>query len=116
MYQSGVGKLLHMLQWTRNEITNIVRELSQFSGRALQLHVMAMYQVMKYCQSTPEIGLFLKSTVRQDGSPKMLFKITRYSDLDCQSVSGWSTFLFGVPISMKSKMIPVMALLITEAK
>jgi hypothetical protein len=27
-YRSGVGKLLHMMQWTRPEIMNAVRELS----------------------------------------------------------------------------------------
>ncbi len=46
-YRAGVSKLLHMMQWTRSEIMNTVREVSQFEGRALQLHVRAMYRVMK---------------------------------------------------------------------
>jgi hypothetical protein len=53
-YRSGVGKLLHMMRWTRPEIMDLVRELSRFAGRALQSHVIAMYPVMKYCQNTPE--------------------------------------------------------------
>ncbi len=53
-YRSGVGKLMHMMRWTRPEIMNAVRELSRFAGRALQWHVVAMYRVMKYYQSTPE--------------------------------------------------------------
>jgi hypothetical protein len=31
-YRSGVGKLLHMMQWTRQEIMNAVRELPPFAG------------------------------------------------------------------------------------
>jgi hypothetical protein len=56
-YRSGVGKLLHMMRWTRPEIMNSVRELSRFVGRALLSHVIAMYRVMKYCRNTPEQGL-----------------------------------------------------------
>jgi hypothetical protein len=81
-YRSGVGKLLHMMRWTRPEIMNLVRELSRFAGRALLSHVMAMYQVMKYCRNTPERGLLLKPTMRWDGSPMLLFEITGYSDSD----------------------------------
>ena len=33
-----------------------------------------------------------------------------------RSVSGWSTFLFDAPISMKSKMMPIVALSVTEAE
>jgi hypothetical protein len=55
IYQSEVRKLLYMMRWTRPEmIMNPVRELSRFTRRALQSHVMAMYWVMKNCQNTPE--------------------------------------------------------------
>jgi hypothetical protein len=33
-HQSGVGKLLHMMKWTRQEILNAVRELSRFMSGA----------------------------------------------------------------------------------
>jgi hypothetical protein len=122
-YRSGVGKLLHMMRWTRPEIMNSVRELSKFAGRALLSHVMAMYRVMKYFCNTPERGLLLKPTIGSDGSPMLLFEITGYSDLDWakdpitrQSVSGWSTFLLDSPISMKSKMMPIVALSVMEAE
>jgi hypothetical protein len=51
----------------------------------------------------------------------MLFEITgdtdwaNYTDT-CQSVCGCSTFLFDAPMSMKSKMMPIIALLVTEAE
>jgi hypothetical protein len=122
-YRSGVGKLLHMMRWTRPEIMNSVRELSRVAGRALLSHVMAMYQVMKYCCNTPGGGLLLTPTMRWDGSPMLLFEITGYSDSDWakdpitrRSVSGWLTFLFDSPISMKSKMMPIVALSVTAAE
>jgi hypothetical protein len=57
------------------------------------------------------------------GWKSLLFEITVYSDLDWtkdpitrQSVSGCSTFLYDSAISMKSKMIPIVALVVTEAE
>jgi hypothetical protein len=123
VYRSGVGKLLHMMRWTRPEIMNAVRELSRFGGRARQSHLAAMYRVMNYCKGTAERGLFLNPTARWDGDPNFLFEIEGISDSDWakdpdsrRSVSGWSTFLHNAPISMKSKMMPVVALSVTEAE
>jgi hypothetical protein len=48
LHRSGASKLLHMMQWTRPEIMNRVRKLYPFARKALQLHIMAMYQVTKY--------------------------------------------------------------------
>jgi hypothetical protein len=52
-----------------------------------------------------------------------LFEIKGYSDSGWakdpdprRSVSGWSTFLFDLPISLKSKMMPIVALSVTEAE
>jgi hypothetical protein len=42
-YRKGVGKLLHVTQWTRPDIMNSVRELSRFVGGALMAHMKAMY-------------------------------------------------------------------------
>ena len=59
-YQSGVGKLLHMMRWSRPDILNATRELSRHMKKAANCHMMAMYRVMRYCVATPERGLFLK--------------------------------------------------------
>lgn len=42
-YRSGVGKLLHMMKWTRPEILNAVRELSRFMMGATLAHMKEMY-------------------------------------------------------------------------
>jgi hypothetical protein len=102
---------------------NAVRDLSRLGGRARQSHIAAMHRVMKYCEGTAERGLFLNPTARWDGSPNFLFEIEGMSDSDWakdpdtrRSVSGWSTFLHGAPISMKRKMMSIVALSVTEAE
>jgi hypothetical protein len=57
-YRSGVGKLLHMMKWTRPDTLNAVRELSRFMTEATGAHMSEMYRAMKYCINTPNRGLF----------------------------------------------------------
>jgi hypothetical protein len=64
IYRSGVGKLLHMMKWTRPEILNAVRELSRFMMSAATAHLKEMYRAMKYCVGTPNRGLLLKPNMK----------------------------------------------------
>jgi hypothetical protein len=50
---TGVGKLLHMMRWSRPDILNPVRKLSRHMKVAAPAHMKAMLQVLKYCASTP---------------------------------------------------------------
>ncbi len=59
-YCSGVGKLLHLMKWSKPEITNCVCELSRFVSSLLGAHVQAMHQAMKFCDGTPNCALLLK--------------------------------------------------------
>ena len=59
-YRSGVGKLLHMMRWSRPEIQSSVRELARNFQGAVDGHVKAMHRVMLYVISTPNRGLALK--------------------------------------------------------
>ena len=70
-YRSGVGKLLHMMKWTRPEILNAVRELSRFMTGATRAHMVALYCVMKYCVGTPNRGLLLMPDTAWDGDPDL---------------------------------------------
>jgi hypothetical protein len=122
-YRSGVGKLLHMMKWTRPEILNAVRELSRFMAGATRAHMNAMYRTMKYCVSTPKRGLMLQPTMKWDGDPNFEFIITGRSDSDFakdperrRSVSGYSTFLCGAPVTMKSRMQRCVTLDVTSAE
>lgn len=122
-YRSGVGKLLHMMRWSRPDILNAVRELSKFMSGASEAHVVAMKRVMKYCVATPERGLELKPTRKWNGKDREFrFRIKGMSDSEYakdasrKSVNGWAVFLEDAPVSMKSKMMPIVALSVTEAE
>ncbi len=86
-------------------------------------HIQAMYRVMKYCVCTPNCGLLLKPSEKWDGDPNFLFTIEGRSDSDYakdpekrRSVSGYSTFLCGAPVTMKSQMQGCVTLSVTEAE
>jgi hypothetical protein len=69
-YRSGVGKLLHMMQWSRPEIYNAVRELLRFmTVGASDAHIKAMTLVMEYCVETKDLGLVLNPNVKWNGDP-----------------------------------------------
>jgi hypothetical protein len=122
-YRFGVGKLLHMMRWSRPEILNAVRELSQYMSGASLAHVKAMQRTMKYCVGSPERGLLLKVIGEWDGNPSYEFVITGRSDSDYakdtdtrRSVSGTSTFLNGSPIHTRSNTQNSVTLSVMEAE
>ncbi len=122
-YRSGVGKLLHLMKWTRPDILNAVRELSRFMSGATQAHLRAMERVMRYCCKTPNRGILLKPTMTWDGNPDFEFIVSGRADSDYakdperrRSVSGYSTFLCGAPVTMKCRMQSCVTLSVTEAE
>jgi hypothetical protein len=123
VFRSGVGKLIHMMKWSRPDVLNAVRDLTRHMSVATLCHLKAMKRVMVYLTATPERGLTLKPNVQWDGSKEFEFTITGFSDSDFakdpaarKSVSGWSVFLNGAPISMRSKMQDCTTLSVTEAE
>ena len=48
LFRSAVGKMLHLVKWSRPEISNAVRELTRFMSGAGLVHQKAMYRTMKY--------------------------------------------------------------------
>jgi len=122
-YRSGVGKLLYMMKWTRPDILNAVRELSRFMSGATMAHMGAMNRAMRYCVGTPNRGLLLKPDASWDGDPHFLFRVSGRSDSDYakdpdrrRSVSGYSTFLCGAPVTMRCRMQGCVTLSVTEAE
>ena len=81
-YQPGVGKLLHMMRWTRPDILNAVQDLSRYMSGAVKAHMVAMKRVMKYCVNTPKRGLLLKLSSEWDGNPAFEFEICGMADLE----------------------------------
>jgi hypothetical protein len=122
-YRSGVGKMLHMMRWSRPDTLNAVRELSRYMSGATRAHMDAMKRVMKYCCATPDQGLTLFPDQKWNGNREFQFTITGWSDSEYardeesrRSVNGWSVFLNGAPVIMKSKMMNIVALSVTEAE
>jgi len=112
--------LLHMMWWTRPEILNAVRETSRYMSGAVNTHMKAMKCIMKYCVATANRGLVLKPYGKWDGTANFEFEIRVKSDSEYakdesrKSVNGWSTFLQSALISFCSKMMPIVALSVTE--
>ena len=124
IYRSGVGKLLHMMKRSRPEILNAVRELSKFmSTGASEIHMVAMYRLMKYLVGMPKRGLLLNPVGECENDPNFKFTIAGLSDSDYakdperrRSVSGYSTFLNEAAVTMKSRMQGCVTLSVTEAE
>ena len=121
--RSGVGKLLHLVRWSKPEIFNAVRELTRVTSEAGAEHIEAMKRCMKYCVQTKERGRVIKPTMTWNGNKNFLHKIWGKSDSDFAkesatrcSVSRWGVFLNGVSISEKSKMQDLVAISVTEAE
>ena len=123
-YRKGVGKMLHLMKWSRPEIMNAVRDLSRFMTAGASLaHKKAMTIAMKYIVGTPERGLLLKPDAVWDGTKDFEFVIMGRSDSDhakCpdtrKSVSGYTVFLCGAPYKFRSAMQNIVALSVTEAE
>ena len=108
-YRSGVGKLLHMMRWSRPELLNSVRECSKAMKTSAYAHLKMMYQIMNYCVTTPNRGLLLKPQGTWNGDKDFEFKIDGYADANYatnienrKSVSGYSVFMCKAPVGMKS--------------
>ena len=124
LYRSGVGKLLHLMKWTRPDILNSVRELSKFMKQATTNHLKAMYRVMRFCMDTSTRSKTLRPVGCWDGSRDGFeFEIRGVSDSDFakdpekrHSVSGISVFLQDAPISESSRMQDCVTLSVSEAE
>ena len=122
-YRSGVGKLLHMMRWSRPDILNAVRELSRYMTAATPAHMQALLRVMKYCVGTPNRGWVLRPNRDWNGGANHLFIISGLSDSDYakdidtrRSVTGTAVFLEGSCIGARSATQRTVALSVTEAE
>jgi hypothetical protein len=121
-YRCVVGKLLHMMRWSRPEIYNSVRELSRFMTTGTTIsHVKAMKGVMEYCVATENRGITLKPDQKWNGDPEFELIILGRSDSNFakepdtwKSVSGNSTFMCGAPVIHRSSMQKIVAVSVTE--
>ena len=124
IYRSGVGKLLHVMRWSRPDILNRVRELSRYMAGATAHHLKEMHRVMSYCVATSARGWVLDPDMKWDGKDRNFeFIVTGKSDSDYavepdtrRSISGCTTFLCGAPVVCRSRMQKCVTLSVTEAE
>jgi hypothetical protein len=122
LYCSGVGKAMHMMQYSWQDTYNAVRYLAKHMTSATQVHMDAMLRLMKYVDDTRDRGLVLNPTQKWDGSKDHKFIISRRSDSDYakdtqtrKSISGYRVLLEGTPVMFKSSTQKSVALSVCKA-
>ena len=122
-FRSAVGKIMHMMQYSRPEIYNATRDCARHMTQASEKHMKAALRIMKYCVSRPNRGLVLAPTDRWNGSDDFEFVVSGRSDSDyakCldtrRSVSGHRVLLNGSPVSFKSGTQKHVSLSVCEAE
>eukprot|EP00173_Palmaria_palmata_P004456 Plantae.Rhodophyta-Palmaria_palmata.ctg6115.p1 GENE.Plantae.Rhodophyta-Palmaria_palmata.ctg6115~~Plantae.Rhodophyta-Palmaria_palmata.ctg6115.p1 ORF type:complete len:181 (-),score=23.44 Plantae.Rhodophyta-Palmaria_palmata.ctg6115:48-560(-) len=81
-YRSGVGKLLHIMRWSRPDVLNSVRELSRYMTEASDTHLQAMYRTMRYIVESKTTGRVIHPDRGWNGDPNFEFVISGESDSD----------------------------------
>ena len=122
-YRTGVGKLLHLAQWSRPEIGNAVRELTRMVANPSYAHIKAMHRVMMYVICTPNRGRVLQPKRKWDGKKGFKFEVAGKADSDFakdpekrRSVTGFGVFLEGAQVSEAWRMQKSTTLSVTEAE
>ena len=97
-----------MVNKTRLDICNAVRELTKVCGRATEESMMEMKRIIKFVLDTKEIGL--KFELNNNNETMEMWELIAFSDSDWagdkdnrKSVSGWIIYLLECPISHKSR-------------
>ena len=67
-YSSGVGSLLHLLNHSRPELSNTVRELSQFMDKANMSHCLSHIRAIKYIIDTKDYCYQIKPEGNLNGT------------------------------------------------
>ena len=113
-YHKGVGKLMHLGKYSKPEILNAIRELSQFGSNPSEAHYKAMLRCFKYCVNTKDQGFTICPGRQWNGKDRdFQFCISGKSNstfANCsetqRSVSRWCALLEGIPYTWKSKIQP----------
>ena len=113
-YQKLVEKLIY-LSHTRPDIAFAVSIVSQFMHSPYEVHLEAVYRILRYLKSTPGKGLFFKKSEQKT--------IEAYTDADWagsvtdrRSTSGYCTYIWGNLVTWRSKKQSVVARSSAEAE
>jgi hypothetical protein len=122
-YCSGVGKGMHMMQYSQPNTYNAVCNLARHMIVAMQVHFDAMSRIMKYLDDTNDRGLVLNPMWKWNGSKDHEFIISGRSDSDYakntqtqKSIYGYRVLLEGAPVIFKRSTQKSVALPVCEAE
>ena len=122
-YRSLVATNMHMVQWSRPDITQPTRALARYMHAPREVHWRALQYMLAYLYGTLNRGLSLRPIRLWDGSKGHEFIISGRSDSnyaanvdDRRSVTGCRTQLEGAPIMQRSATQRHVTLSVTEAE
>ena len=106
IYRSGVGVLLYLVEYSRPDLANAVRELLKTLYSPSQAAYKEMLRVIKFVIDTKNLGINVAPTLIINNE----WNIEGFSDSDFGgdkdtriSVAGFIIYLMGVPISWRNK-------------
>jgi len=112
-YQRLVGSLIY-LSHTRPDISFAVSTMSQFMNCPTEEHMEAVYRILRYLKMTSGQGLFFQRSANMG--------IEIFTDADWEGsvtnrrlTSGYCTFVWGNPVTWRSKKQPVVSRSSVEA-
>ena len=115
LYQSAVGSLLYLSNWTRPDITYAVNTVAKFSSRPTEEHWTGVKRIMRYLRGTSDYGIMYTKDHES--------VLTGHCDADWagdvsdrKSTSGYVFSLAGAPVSWRSKKQTCVALSTAEAE
>jgi hypothetical protein len=99
-YMSGIGSLLHLAQWVRQDIAAPVGALAAYNSAHMVVHYEAMLDVICYVASTAERGI----PYGRSGTPINIWCDANFAACPDtrRSVSGWVVVCFGGAVSWES--------------
>jgi hypothetical protein len=119
LYRSGVGMILYLVKHSRPDIANGVQDLSKALNGVTPKAMEEMKRMIKYALDTKDLALKIKPIL----DIKDAWSMVGYRDSDYAtdhktriSISGYTLYLMGVPISWRSKGQKSVTLSSTEAE
>jgi hypothetical protein len=104
LFRPGVGSLLNLVKYSRQDIANCARELSKFMDRAGYNHWKVLLKTIRYCQVTKDHNIQIFTIEKEKR-----VKLEVYCDSDyamdketIRSVTGYVIFMDGSPISLST--------------
>ena len=74
--RSGNGKAVHIMQWSRSEISHTVQDLAKMMGKGNNKAIKAIHRLVEHCVGAPNCGVTLRLEGSWDGTKDYRFIIS----------------------------------------